>query len=101
GLARAMELDPDMLFFDEPSAGLDPISSRRLDDMILELRDSIGATIVVVTHELASILTIGTYSMFLDADTKNMIAKRPPRNLLAQAPKPKVREFLTRGGQRP
>src|SRR5262244_397168 len=68
GLARAMALDPNMLFFDEPSAGLDPISSRRLDDLILELRDSLGATVVVVTHELASIFTIGTNSVLLDAD---------------------------------
>ena len=101
GLARAMALDPDMLLFDEPSAGLDPISSRRLDDLILELRDSLGATIVVVTHELASILTIGTNSIFLDADTKTMIAQGPPKKLLAESPNPKVHEFLTRGGQRP
>ena len=66
GLARAMALDPEMLFFDEPSAGLDPISSRLLDDLILELRDSLGATVVVVTHELASIFTIGNNSVFLD-----------------------------------
>ena len=71
GLARAMALDPDILFFDEPSAGLDPISSRLLDELILELRDSLGATVVVVTHELASIFTIGNNSVFLDADTKH------------------------------
>ena len=69
GLARAMALDPEVLFFDEPSAGLDPISSRLLDDLILELRDSLGATVVVVTHELASIFTIGNNSVFLDAET--------------------------------
>ena len=74
GLARAMALDPEILFFDEPSAGLDPISSRLLDDLILELRDSLGATVVVVTHELASIFAIGTNSVFLDAETKTMIA---------------------------
>ena len=74
GLARAMALDPGILFFDEPSAGLDPISSRRLDDLILELRDSLGATIVVVTHELASIFTIGDNSVFLDPETRTMIA---------------------------
>jgi phospholipid/cholesterol/gamma-HCH transport system ATP-binding protein len=67
GVARAMALDPDILFFDEPSAGLDPISSRRLDDLILELRDSLGATMVVVTHELPSIFTIADNSVFLDA----------------------------------
>jgi phospholipid/cholesterol/gamma-HCH transport system ATP-binding protein len=97
GLARAMALDPDILFFDEPSAGLDPISSRRLDDLILELRDSLGATVVMVTHELASILTIGTNSVFLDADTKTMIAQGDPKKLLAESQDPKVRQFLTRG----
>jgi ABC-type taurine transport system ATPase subunit len=66
GLARAMALDPEILFFDEPSAGLDPISSRLLDDLILELRDSLGSTVVVVTHELASIFTIGSNSVFLE-----------------------------------
>ena len=78
GLARAMALDPDILFFDEPSAGLDPISSRLLDDLILELRDSLGATIVVVTHELASIFAIGDNRVFLDAETKTMIAQGNP-----------------------
>jgi len=97
GLARAMALDPDILFFDEPSAGLDPISSRRLDDLILELRDSLGATVVMVTHELASILTIGTNSVFLDADTRTMIAQGDPKKLLAESQDPKVRQFLTRG----
>jgi phospholipid/cholesterol/gamma-HCH transport system ATP-binding protein len=101
GLARAMALDPDMLFFDEPSAGLDPISSRRLDDLILELRDSLGATVVVVTHELASIFTIGTNSVFLDVDTKTMIAQGHPKKLLAESQEPKVHQFLTRGDQRP
>lgn len=99
GLARAMALDPDILFFDEPSAGLDPISSRRLDDLILELRDSLGATVVVVTHELASIFAIGTNSVFLDAETKTMIAQGDPKKLLAESPDPKVRQFLTRGDQ--
>lgn len=101
GLARAMALDPDTLFFDEPSAGLDPPSSRRLDDLILELRDSLGATIVMVTHELASILTIGTNSVFLDAETRTMIAQGYPKTLLAESQDPKVRQFLTRGDQRP
>ena len=92
-----MALDPDILFFDEPSAGLDPVSSRQLDDLILELRDSLGATVVIVTHELASILTIGTNSVFLDADTKTMIAQGDPKKLLAESQDPKVRQFLTRG----
>ncbi len=97
GLARAMALDPDILFFDEPSAGLDPISARRLDELILELRDSLGATVVVVTHELASIFAIGNNSVFLDAETRTMIAGGDPRKLLAESPDPRVRSFLTRG----
>ncbi len=98
-LARAMALDPDVLFFDEPSAGLDPISSRMLDDLILALRDSLGATVVVVTHELPSIFAIGTNSVFLDADTKTMIAGGSPHRLLAETEVDRVRAFLTRGGQ--
>jgi len=97
GLARAMALDPDILFFDEPSAGLDPISSRLLDELILELRDSLGATVVVVTHELPSIFAIGNNSVFLDADTKTMIASGDPKRLRDECPDPKVRAFLTRG----
>lgn len=97
GLARAMALDPDILFFDEPSAGLDPISSKRLDDLILELRDSLGATVVVVTHELASIFAIATNSVFLDAETKTMLAVGPPKTLLKESPNPIIRQFLTRG----
>jgi len=101
GLARAIALDPEILFFDEPSAGLDPVSSRRLDDLILELRDSLGATIVVVTHELASIFAIGDDSIFLDAERRTIGASGPPRELLAHATDPAVREFLTRGGEHP
>jgi len=97
GLARAMALDPDILFFDEPSAGLDPLSSRRLDDLILELRESLGATVVVVTHELASIFTIGDNGVFLDADTKTMLAVGNPKTLRDTSPEPKIRAFLTRG----
>jgi phospholipid/cholesterol/gamma-HCH transport system ATP-binding protein len=97
GLARAMALDPEILFFDEPSAGLDPVSSRNLDHLILELRDSLGATIVVVTHELSSIFTIADDSIFLDADTKTIRAKGNPKELLKHSDDPKVRAFLTRG----
>jgi phospholipid/cholesterol/gamma-HCH transport system ATP-binding protein len=97
GLARAMALDPEILFFDEPSAGLDPISSSLLDDLILELRDSLGATIVVVTHELASIFAIGNNCVFLDADSRLQIASGDPKELLANSGDPRVRKFLTRG----
>jgi phospholipid/cholesterol/gamma-HCH transport system ATP-binding protein len=97
GLARAMALDPEILFFDEPSAGLDPITSRLLDELILELRDSLGATVVVVTHELASIFTIGNNSVFLDPETKTMIASGDPKGLLAHSKDPRVLRFLTRG----
>ncbi len=97
GLARAMALDPEILFFDEPSAGLDPISARLLDDLILELRDSLGSTIVVVTHELASIFAIGNNSVFLDPETRTMITTGDPNILLAESEYPIVRNFLTRG----
>ncbi len=97
GLARAMALDPDILFFDEPSAGLDPVSSRRLDDLILELRDSLGATVVVVTHELPSIFAIGDTAVYLDAETRTMIAQGNPKALRDTATDPKVHAFLTRG----
>jgi len=99
GLARAIALDPEVLFFDEPSAGLDPISSRLLDDLILEMRNSLGATIVVVTHELASIFTIGNNSIFLDADSRTMTASGDPKELLAHCTNPTVHRFLTRGAQ--
>ncbi len=99
GLARAMALDPDILFFDEPLAGLDPLSARRLDELILALRDSLGATIVVVTHELASIFAIGNNSVFLDAETRTMLAAGDPKKLLAESDDPRIRSFLTRGEQ--
>jgi phospholipid/cholesterol/gamma-HCH transport system ATP-binding protein len=86
-----------VLLFDEPSAGLDPISSRLLDDLILELRDGLGATIVMVTHELASIFAVGDNSVFLDAETKTQIALGDPKRLLAECPDPKVQRFLRRG----
>jgi phospholipid/cholesterol/gamma-HCH transport system ATP-binding protein len=95
-LARAIALDPEILFFDEPSAGLDPISSRRLDDLIIELSDSLGTTIVVVTHELASIFTIGRHSVFLDAEQKTQTALGDPKELRDHCDVPKVRAFLNR-----
>jgi phospholipid/cholesterol/gamma-HCH transport system ATP-binding protein len=97
GVARAMALDPDTLYFDEPSAGLDPISARRLDELILELRDSLGTTMVVITHELDSIFTIADDSVFLDAETKTMLATGNPRELRDHSPIGQVRSFLNRG----
>ncbi len=97
GVARAMALDPDILFFDEPSAGLDPVSARRLDDLIIELRESLETTMVVVTHELASIFAIGTNSVFLDPETRTMIAQGNPNTLLKENQDPRVQAFLTRG----
>jgi phospholipid/cholesterol/gamma-HCH transport system ATP-binding protein len=96
-LARAMALDPEILFFDEPSAGLDPISSRRLDDLIMQLRDSLGTTIVVVTHELPSIFTIGNNSVYLDTEAHTITASGDPRILRDESPDPGVRAFLNRG----
>ena len=96
GLARAMALDPEILYFDEPSAGLDPITAKLLDDLIKSLRDSLGATVVLVTHELPSIFAIGTNSIFLDPETKTAIAGGPPQKLLAESRDPKVQRFLTR-----
>jgi phospholipid/cholesterol/gamma-HCH transport system ATP-binding protein len=97
GLARAMALDPEILFFDEPSSGLDPVSAQLLDELILELRNSLAATVVVVTHELASIFAIGTNSIFLDAESHTMIARGAPKELLSSSDDPRVRRFLTRG----
>ena len=97
GLARAMALDPDILFFDEPSAGLDPVSAHLLDELILQLRDSLKATFVVVTHELASIFAIGSNSVYLDVETRSMTASGNPKTLLETSKDPQLRRFLTRG----
>lgn len=99
GLARAIALDPEILFFDEPSAGLDPVSAKLLDDLILEIRDSLGTTIVMVSHELASIFAVGDNSVFLDTESRTMIAGGNPVDLLQTSADPRVREFLTRGAE--
>lgn len=96
-LARALALDPEILFFDEPSAGLDPVTARRLDELILHLSESLGCTAVIVTHDLDSILGIGTNSVFLDTESKTIIASGPPKDLLDRSDQPIVRNFLTRG----
>jgi phospholipid/cholesterol/gamma-HCH transport system ATP-binding protein len=97
GIARAMALDPDILFLDEPSAGLDPMSSRRLDELILQLRDTLGSTVVVVTHELASIFAIANNSIFLNTTTRTQSATGDPKWLRDHSDNPMVRQFLNRG----
>jgi phospholipid/cholesterol/gamma-HCH transport system ATP-binding protein len=96
-IARAMALDPEILFLDEPSAGLDPISARNLDELILELKNSLGTTFVVVTHELASIFSIGNNSVFLDVEVRTQSAVGDPNELRDTSGESNVRKFLTRG----
>ncbi len=98
-IARAMAMDPEILFFDVPSAGLDPVSARRLDEIILQLSEILRTTMVVVTHELASIFKIGNNSVFLDASQRTMTATGDPNMLLAETEDPALRLFLTRGEQ--
>ncbi len=97
GLARAMALDPEVLFFDEPSAGLDPVSAKQLDDLIIEINRSLGATVVIVTHELLSIFAIANNAVFLDGSTHKMGASGPPKEMLEMSHNPNVIQFLTRG----
>lgn len=98
-LARAIALDPDVLFFDEPSSGLDPISASRLDDLILELKASFGTTIVIVTHDLASIFRVADRALFLDIEQKTMTALGPPAVLRDHPPSAEVHRFLTRSSE--
>jgi phospholipid/cholesterol/gamma-HCH transport system ATP-binding protein len=95
-LARAMALDPEVLFLDEPGAGLDPVTSSLLDKLILQIRDSLGATIVIVTHELASIFAVADRALFLDAETRTTGALGIPRELREHSENPRVRRFLNR-----
>jgi phospholipid/cholesterol/gamma-HCH transport system ATP-binding protein len=96
GLARALALDPQILFFDEPAAGLDPVTARRLDDLILEVRDGFGATVVMVSHDLPSLMGICDDGIFLDAERKTAIAHGAPRTLRDQCDHPSVHAFMTR-----
>jgi phospholipid/cholesterol/gamma-HCH transport system ATP-binding protein len=96
GIARALSLDPDVLFLDEPSAGLDPISARRLDDLIVELRDGFGVTVIMVSHELPSLFGICDDGVFLDSETKTAIAHGSPRSLRETAVHPAVHAFMNR-----
>ena len=100
GLARALALDPRIVFFDEPSAGLDPISARHLDSLLLDIRDALGTTLVIVSHELDSINAIADRVLMLDRAAKAIIADGPPREL-AESPDARVREFFQRGEFKP
>jgi phospholipid/cholesterol/gamma-HCH transport system ATP-binding protein len=100
GLARALALDPRIVFFDEPSAGLDPVTSRNLDRLILQIRATLGTTMVIVSHELASIYDLADRVIMLDREACGIIAEGRPRELVAASPDPRVREFLTRDGDR-
>jgi phospholipid/cholesterol/gamma-HCH transport system ATP-binding protein len=96
GLARALSLDPEILFLDEPSAGLDPISAKRFDDLICELRDGFGVTVVMVSHELPSLFGICDDGVFLDAKTKTAIGHGAPQDLRDHCADPTVHAFMTR-----
>jgi phospholipid/cholesterol/gamma-HCH transport system ATP-binding protein len=100
GLARALALDPRIVFFDEPSAGLDPVTSRKLDELILEIRGAFGTTMVIVSHELASIYALADRMVMLDREAHGIIAEGRPRELAAGSDDPRVREFLTRGDEK-
>lgn len=100
-LARALAMDPEVLFFDEPSSGLDPITGSRLDDLILQIRESFGTTVVVVSHDLASIFKIADRALFLDITEKTMTALGPPLALRDNPPNPQVLQFLTRNETEP
>ncbi|HWZ95933.1 MAG TPA: ATP-binding cassette domain-containing protein [Opitutaceae bacterium] len=99
GLARALALDPAIVFFDEPSAGLDPVTARQLDALIREIRDALGTTMVIVSHELTSIFTLADRIILLDREAQGIIAEGAPRTLAGQSDDPRVQEFLTRGGE--
>jgi phospholipid/cholesterol/gamma-HCH transport system ATP-binding protein len=99
GLARALALDPAIVFFDEPSAGLDPITSRKLDELILQIRDLLGTTCVVVSHELDSIFGIADRVLMLDKQARGQIALGDPRALALGSEDPRVREFLGRNAR--
>ncbi len=101
GLARALALDPSIVFLDEPSAGLDPVTSRKLDELVLQVRDSFGTTLVVVSHELASIFGIADRVIMLDRGAQGIIAEGAPRTLATTSRDPRVLEFMHRGDQPP
>ena len=96
GLARALALDPAIVFFDEPSAGLDPITSLKLDELIRQIRDTLGTTIVIISHELASIFDIADRVVMLDGEMKGVIAEGDPAVLRDRSENARVQEFLNR-----
>jgi len=98
GLARAMALNPKILFFDEPSAGLDPVTSAGLDNLIIHLNRSLGTTMVIVTHELESIFAVAHRVIMLDKKTKGIIAEGDPRYLRDHSQNAFVRQFFNREG---
>jgi phospholipid/cholesterol/gamma-HCH transport system ATP-binding protein len=95
-LARALALDPELLFLDEPGSGLDPINAARLDELVLSLRRDLGVTVLMVTHEIAGIFSVADRMLFLDGARATMTALGPPSDLLASGPD-EVRRFLRRG----
>jgi phospholipid/cholesterol/gamma-HCH transport system ATP-binding protein len=99
GLARALALDPAIVFFDEPSAGLDPVTSRQLAGLIREIRDALGTTMVIVSHELTSIFALADRMILLDREAQGIIAEGAPRTLADRSDDPRVREFLMQGGE--
>jgi phospholipid/cholesterol/gamma-HCH transport system ATP-binding protein len=99
GLARALALDPAIVFFDEPSAGLDPVTARQLDSLIREIRDTLGTTMVIVSHELTSIFALADRVILLDREAQGIIAGGAPRTLAERSDDPRVREFLANGGE--
>jgi phospholipid/cholesterol/gamma-HCH transport system ATP-binding protein len=96
-VARATALDPELLFFDEPTAGLDPLGARRVDDLIHELRERTGATVVLASIDVDTLLALADDAVFLDSERRTMIARGRPSELRDRCPDPKVRAFLTRG----
>ncbi|MFT3783049.1 MAG: ATP-binding cassette domain-containing protein [Nibricoccus sp.] len=95
-LARALALDPAIVFFDEPSAGLDPITSRKLDELVTQIRETLGTTMVIVSHELDSIFSIADRVIMLEREAKGIIAEGKPAELLKTSNDPRVQEFLQR-----
>jgi phospholipid/cholesterol/gamma-HCH transport system ATP-binding protein len=95
-LARAMALDPRLLFFDEPSAGLDPVTSAELDQTILKIKSNLGTTIVIVTHELASIFAVADRVIMLDKDERTIVAEGRPRELKKSSHDQRVMDFFNR-----